>query len=114
MHDKGAEAAERFIGKRKGSAASELSTSPSFLIERCELLGVDRPHATAEQDYRQHACMDPAAGQRRRTRLCSRDRAGCARCVCSTAEARHKALALAAGSTWSMWAPATWYRTRPW
>ena len=43
--------AERFIGKWKGSAASELSTSQSFLIDLCELLGVDRPHATAEQDY---------------------------------------------------------------
>lgn len=44
-------AAERLIAKWKGVSASELSTSQSFLMEVCELLGVDRPHATAEQDY---------------------------------------------------------------
>lgn len=62
--------AERFIGKWKGSAASELSTSQSFLIELCELLGVDRPHATAEQDYMferpltfQHADGSKSAGR---------------------------------------------------
>ena len=51
MTDTDVDAAERFIGKWKGSAASELSTSQSFLIDLCELLGVERPHATAEQDY---------------------------------------------------------------
>ena len=51
VSDAEVDAAERFIGKWKGSAASELSTSQSFLIDLCELLGVDRPHATAEQDY---------------------------------------------------------------
>ena len=32
-------------------AASELSTSQSFLIDLCRLLGVDVPHPTPEQDY---------------------------------------------------------------
>lgn len=44
-------AAERLIAKWKGVAASELSTSQSFLIDLCELLGVERPHPTREQDY---------------------------------------------------------------
>ena len=51
MTDAAAQAADAFIAKWKGTAASELSTSQSFLIELCELLGVERPHATAEQDY---------------------------------------------------------------
>jgi len=62
--------AEHFIGKWKGSAASELSTSQSFLIDLCELLGVDRPHATLEQDYMferpltfQHADGSKSAGR---------------------------------------------------
>ncbi|WP_395790164.1 class I SAM-dependent DNA methyltransferase [Aquimonas sp.] len=42
---------EAFIGKWNGVNASELSTSQSFLIDLCHLLGVDTPHATAEQDY---------------------------------------------------------------
>ena len=49
--DIAADDAQRFIAKWKGVAASELSTSQSFLIELCELLGVERPHATVEQDY---------------------------------------------------------------
>ena len=40
-----------FIARWQGVTASELSTSQSFVIELCELLGVPRPHATAEQDY---------------------------------------------------------------
>ena len=40
-----------FIERWRGSTASELSTAQSFTIELCELLGVPRPHATAEQDY---------------------------------------------------------------
>lgn len=51
MVDTEPDTASAFIAKWKGTAASELSTSQSFLIELCELLGVDRPHATAEQDY---------------------------------------------------------------
>lgn len=45
------EAAHAFIAKWQGVAASELSTSQSFLIDLCILLGLDAPHATAEQDY---------------------------------------------------------------
>jgi hypothetical protein len=44
-------AAEAFIGKWRGVPASELSTSQSFLLDLCALLGVDAPHATPEQDY---------------------------------------------------------------
>ncbi len=44
-------AVHAFIAKWKGVAASELSTSQSFLIDLCELLGVARPHPTPEQDY---------------------------------------------------------------
>ncbi|MBS3958609.1 MAG: class I SAM-dependent DNA methyltransferase [Xanthomonadaceae bacterium] len=43
--------AETFIRKWRGVTASELSTSQSFLLELCELLGVDKPHPTPEQDY---------------------------------------------------------------
>ncbi|MDP1693885.1 MAG: class I SAM-dependent DNA methyltransferase [Burkholderiaceae bacterium] len=45
------DSASAFIARWQGVAASELSTSQSFVIELCELLGVARPHATAEQDY---------------------------------------------------------------
>ena len=40
-----------FITRWQDVTASELSTSQSFVIELCELLGVPRPHATAEQEY---------------------------------------------------------------
>ncbi|MDH5829562.1 class I SAM-dependent DNA methyltransferase [Luteimonas sp. M1R5S18] len=40
-----------FIARWQGVAASELSTSQSFLIDLCRLLGVDAPHPTPEQDY---------------------------------------------------------------
>lgn len=42
--------ADTFIKKWTGVAASELSTSQSFLIDLCTLLEVDAPHPTAEQD----------------------------------------------------------------
>ncbi len=45
------DAAERFIAKWNGVGASELSTSQSFLIDLCHLLGVDTPHPTPEQAY---------------------------------------------------------------
>jgi hypothetical protein len=45
------DSAGAFIERWRGITASELSTSQSFVIELCELLGVPRPHATAEQDY---------------------------------------------------------------
>ena len=51
MTDTDVAAAQAFIDKWKGVAASELSTSQSFLIDLCELLGVERPHPTPEQDY---------------------------------------------------------------
>ena len=43
------ESTSAFITRWQGVTASELSTSQSFVIELCELLGVPRPHATAEQ-----------------------------------------------------------------
>lgn len=51
MTDANQQAADAFIAKWKGVAASELSTSQSFLIDLCELLEVPRPHPTPEQDY---------------------------------------------------------------
>ena len=44
-------AADAFIARWQGVAASELSTSQSFLIDLCRLLEVDVPHPTPEQDY---------------------------------------------------------------
>ncbi|MEN1956087.1 class I SAM-dependent DNA methyltransferase [Luteimonas changyuni] len=44
-------AADAFIARWQGVTASELSTSQSFLIDLCRLLGVDAPHPTPEQDY---------------------------------------------------------------
>ncbi|MDP2405619.1 MAG: hypothetical protein Q8M50_05120, partial [Hydrogenophaga sp.] len=43
--------AQAFINRWKGVTASELSTSQSFVIQLCELLGVDAPHPTPEQSY---------------------------------------------------------------
>ncbi len=45
------ESTEKFIQRWHQAAGSELATAQSFVIELCELLGVDRPHATADQDY---------------------------------------------------------------
>ena len=42
---------ESLIDKWTGVAASELSTSQSFLIDLCHVLGVERPHPTPELDY---------------------------------------------------------------
>ncbi len=42
---------EKFIQRWHGVTASELATAQSFVIDLCELLGVDKPHPTAEQDY---------------------------------------------------------------
>lgn len=44
-------AADAFITRWQGVAASELSTSQSFLIDLSRLLEVDVPHPTPEQDY---------------------------------------------------------------
>ncbi|WP_428309644.1 class I SAM-dependent DNA methyltransferase [Hydrocarboniphaga sp.] len=46
-----ADDADAFIAKWRGVAASELSTSQSFLSDLCRLLGVDTPHPTPELDY---------------------------------------------------------------
>lgn len=43
--------ADDFIRKWQGVAASELSTSQSFLLDLCQLLDVPTPHATEEQEY---------------------------------------------------------------
>jgi hypothetical protein len=43
--------AQAFIQKWQGVTASELSTSQTFLLELCQLLGVQRPFPTPEQDY---------------------------------------------------------------
>ncbi len=45
------DAADAFIAKWSGVAASELSTSQSFLIDLCRMLGVEAPHPTPEQNY---------------------------------------------------------------
>ena len=45
------DAADAFIAKWNGIKASELSTSQTFLIDLCHLLGVETPHADAEQSY---------------------------------------------------------------
>ncbi|MFZ1797133.1 MAG: hypothetical protein WAU14_10370, partial [Dokdonella sp.] len=46
-----ADAADEFIAKWNGITASELSTSQTFLLDLCHLLGVEAPHADAEQAY---------------------------------------------------------------
>lgn len=43
--------ADAFIQKWSGVTASELSTSQTFLLDLCGLLGVETPHPTAEQHY---------------------------------------------------------------
>jgi hypothetical protein len=50
MSEKSAEI-EKFITRWSSTTASELATAQSFVIDMCELLGVEKPHATAEQDY---------------------------------------------------------------
>ncbi len=44
-------AAQAFIARWRGVAASELASAQSFVIDLCALLEVDRPHPTPEQDY---------------------------------------------------------------
>ncbi|HYW58807.1 MAG TPA: DNA methyltransferase [Polaromonas sp.] len=43
--------AAAFVERWQGVTASELSTAQSFVRELCDLLGVDVPHATPEQNY---------------------------------------------------------------
>jgi hypothetical protein len=49
--DAATQAAQDFIARWRGVTASELSTSQSFVIQLCELLGVQPPHPTPEQSY---------------------------------------------------------------
>lgn len=44
-------AADALIARLQGIAASELSSYQSFLIDFYRLLGIDTPHASADQDY---------------------------------------------------------------
>ena len=44
-------ATHAFIARWAGVQASELATAQSFVIELCALLGVERPHPSAAQDY---------------------------------------------------------------
>jgi hypothetical protein len=46
-----AASAAAFIARWRGVTASELSTSQSFVIQLCELLGVEPPHPTPDQRY---------------------------------------------------------------
>ncbi|MCZ2104735.1 MAG: class I SAM-dependent DNA methyltransferase, partial [Burkholderiales bacterium] len=43
--------AAAFITRWQGVTASELATAQSFVIELCELLGVEKPHPTPDQAY---------------------------------------------------------------
>lgn len=45
------DAALAFIRRWQNTTASELSTAQSFVRELCDLIGVENPHATAEQHY---------------------------------------------------------------
>jgi hypothetical protein len=45
------EKVERFIERWKGVSASELSVAQTFTLDLCDLLEVERPYPTAEQDY---------------------------------------------------------------
>lgn len=42
---------DSFIERWRGVTASELSTAQSFVMDLCELLGVEKPHATHDQGY---------------------------------------------------------------
>lgn len=49
--DASAAQATAFIQRWHGVTASDLSTSQSFVIQLCALLGVEPPHPTPEQSY---------------------------------------------------------------
>jgi len=57
MHDHAAPsqpdtaAVHAFIARWSGTTASELATAQSFVIDLCQLLGVEKPHPTPEQSY---------------------------------------------------------------
>jgi len=42
---------QTFIDRWRGVTASELATAQSFVMDLCDLLGVERPHATDDQAY---------------------------------------------------------------
>jgi hypothetical protein len=42
---------DTFIERWRGVTASELATAQSFVMDLCELLGVEKPHATPDQEY---------------------------------------------------------------
>ncbi|WP_342720285.1 DNA methyltransferase [Acidovorax sp. FHTAMBA] len=44
-------AAHAFIQRWQHNTASELATAQSFVMDLCQLLGVDKPHPTPEQTY---------------------------------------------------------------
>jgi hypothetical protein len=44
-------AAHAFVSRWQNTMASELATAQSFVRELCDLLGVESPHATAQQHY---------------------------------------------------------------
>ncbi|WP_034711688.1 type IIL restriction-modification enzyme MmeI [Acidovorax sp. JHL-9] len=44
-------ATHAFIQRWQHNTASELATAQSFVIDLCQLLGVDKPHPTPEQNY---------------------------------------------------------------
>jgi hypothetical protein len=43
--------ADAFVRRWQAVAGSEISNSQTFIIELCDLLGVERPYTTAERDY---------------------------------------------------------------
>lgn len=42
---------QAFIDRWQGVSASELATAQSFIIDLCDVLGLDKPHPTPAQDY---------------------------------------------------------------
>ena len=46
-----ATATQAFIQRWQHNTASELATAQSFVMDLCQLLGVDKPHPTPEQTY---------------------------------------------------------------
>lgn len=58
-----AAAAHAFIQRWQRNTASELATAQSFVIDLCQLLGVDKPHPTPEQiDAHRKRVLAPEAG----------------------------------------------------
>lgn len=68
MSEPGEERTEAFIATGTGVTASELSTSQSFLVDLCALLGVDTPQPTAKQDYMFELALRGGGGRRQPNR----------------------------------------------